>query len=180
MSVQIELNERLANLLKHDVRFILKDIVLRNEYIALHTLIEGSKPSCTGCSASSKLSSWKSKVNVNNKVKLNKSKKQKVMSNTFKLKKGRLRVSVPYTGSVITEHSKDELVHFYLDGAKTEDERKRREAFFEVLPEPVKKKRKPKAKKEVAAKISAPEVSEETKEVVGEVVKPKKKTKKAE
>ena len=37
------------------------------------------------------------------------------MSNTFKLKKGRLRLSIPFSGAVITESSSDELVWSYLN-----------------------------------------------------------------
>lgn len=146
-NTDVNLNERLSNLLRHDVRFILKDNVLKSEYVELHEIIEGYKPSCTGCSAKSRLKAWKAKVKTFNIVKQVKTKE---MKNTFKLKKGRLRVTIPFVGAVITPTSKDELVQFYLDGANTDEERKRREAFFEVLPEPKKKRgRKPKKVEDV-------------------------------
>lgn len=126
-------NERLANLLKLDARTILK--TQRQEYIDLHLLIEGFKPSCVGCSAKSKLNAWKNKLSKNNIIKI-----KEVMStdNTFKLKKKYQRVSIPFTGTVITKDSKDATVQYYLDGAKDDEELKRRESFFDVLPTKVK------------------------------------------
>ena len=58
MSQDQKINERLANFVRLDVHSILKSNELRQEYIELHELIEGYKPSCTGCSAKSKLASW--------------------------------------------------------------------------------------------------------------------------
>ena len=68
MTKDNNLNERLSDLLRLDVRFILGNNEAREEYIALHEIIEGRKPSCTGCSAKSRLKAWKQKHSNNNIV----------------------------------------------------------------------------------------------------------------
>lgn len=150
-------NERLANLLRLDARTILKSH--KQDYIELHLLIEGYKPSCTGCSAKSRLSAWRNKLSKNNIIKI-----KEVMStdNTFILKKKHPRVSIPFTGTVITQNSKDTTVQYYLDGAKDDAELKRRQDFFDVLPTKVKE-----------IKVKDAEAIAETPK---EVVEPTKKT----
>ncbi len=128
--------ERLVKLISLDARVILDSRELRKEYEELHLLIEGFKPSCTGCSVRNKLEQWKNRYKNKSReeVKL----KKRVMAtpnNTFKLKKSHPRVVIPYTSNVITEKSSDDLVWFYLNQAKTEEDRKMRESFFEKLPD---------------------------------------------
>lgn len=147
-----KLNERLSELLRFDARIILKDNNLKEEYISLHELIEGYKPSCTGCSAKSRLTAWKKKYASNKTITI-KSKKP-MSNNTFKLKRGVERVSVPFTGHVITSISSDDIVNHYIDGAKDKAEAERRKAFFEILP----KKAKKVEKKEVTEVVEAPKV----------------------
>lgn len=149
MYLDKKLNERLANFVRLDVRSILKSSELLKEYVELHELIEGFKPACTGCSARSKLASWKKKYSNNTKI--NKSKKI-IMANTFKLKKGHQRLSLPFSSGVITEHSDDKLIKQYLNENTTPEERLRRESFFEVLPKGYKSE--PSAKKQSAKKPS--------------------------
>tara|TARA_R110000850_G_scaffold7780_2_gene28510 strand:- start:87 stop:599 length:513 start_codon:yes stop_codon:yes gene_type:complete len=131
MSDNSNINERLSVLLRLDARYILKNKELTNEYISLHQLIEGYKPSCTGCSAKSRLNAWKQKYSKTN---INIQRKEVMSNNTFTLKKGTERLSIPFTGSVITKYSADDLVGYYFAQAKTEQELERRKAFFEVLP----------------------------------------------
>jgi hypothetical protein len=126
--------------MKLEVRAVLKNKELRKEYEELHTLIEGHKPSCTGCSAKGKLAAWKSKYSDGIPIEIKQTKNKNM--NTFKLNKKQPRVSVPFSGAVITKDSKDELVWHYLSQAKEgTKERKRRESFFEALPKSLKKEK---------------------------------------
>lgn len=131
--------QRLKHLISLDAGIILKDRNLRKEYEELHLLIEGFKPSCTGCSARSKLDAWKRKFKTQEQVKIKKMADIKP-KNTFRLNHNHPRVVIPFTGHVITQESKDESVLYYLKQAKTEEERKRRESFFDKLPDEPKKK----------------------------------------
>ncbi len=131
--------ERLVKLISLDARVILNSRELRKEYEELHLLIEGFKPSCTGCSARSKLEQWKRKYKSIEQVKIKTKKAMIAPNNTFRLKKSHPRVVIPFTSNVISEKSSDDLVWFYLNQAKTEEDRKMRESFFEKLPDTPKK-----------------------------------------
>ncbi len=125
--------ERLVKLISLDARVILNNRELRKEYEDLHLLIEGFKPSCTGCSARSKLEQWKNKYKSIEQVKVKPQIKKSKM-NTFKLKRNYPRVVIPFSTTVITKDSKDSVVLMFLNQADTEEERARRESFFEKLP----------------------------------------------
>ncbi len=133
--------QRLKALISLGANVVLKSKEHRKEYEDLHLLIEGFKPSCTGCSARGKLEQWKRKYQSveRTEIKLKTNTMTTKAKNTFKLKRSHPRVVVPFTSRVITDNSSDEIVHFYLDQADTEEERKRRESFFEKLPEPKEK-----------------------------------------
>ncbi len=126
--------ERLVKLISLDARVILNNRELRSEYMYLHSLIEGVEP-CVGCGGLSKLQGWINKMTpkTQDEIKLKPQLKQ-IKMNTFKLKRNHPRVVIPYTSNVITEKSSDELVWYYLNQAKTEEDRKMRESFFEKLP----------------------------------------------
>ena len=159
------INERLIKLFSYDVRFILDNKELSNEYVNLHSLIEGKKPSCTGCSAKRKLREWKKRYSKTLGIVEIKTKKLKMTNNTFKLKKGRKSLRIPFTSKVITENSTDELVTYYLESATTEQDKERRLSFFEVLPtvkEVVedKPKRKRRSKAEIQAEKDEKEIAD--------------------
>jgi len=159
------INARLKALFSYDVRFILKDNDLRNEYIELHSIIEEKAPACTGCTAKKKLREWKKKYSKKEVV-INKKKKEMV-NNTFKLKKGVTSLRIPFSRKVITSNSSDEVVLFYINSAKTEADKERRLAFFEILPQvkevvtDVVEKPKNKRKRRTKAQIQADKEAEE-------------------
>jgi len=135
MDLDREVSERLSKFLLLDARSILKNPQLKKEYISLHLQIEGHEPSCAGCSAKSKLSKWRNKFEIKNKKrKMMSTKKTRQIENTFTLKKNHPRLRVPFTGSIITQKSNDELVHFYLNQDISKAEKSRRESFFKDLP----------------------------------------------
>lgn len=151
--------KRLKELILLDAGSILKNKELRKQYEDLHYLIEGFKPSCTGCSAKRNLDNWKRRYQNREEIII---KEKKIMENTFKLKKRYPRVVIPFTSHVITQNSKDETVWHYLNGAKTEAEKKMREGFFDKLPDaPKQEEQKNVEQKEAKESVDAPKESEQ-------------------
>ncbi len=138
--------QRLKKLISLGANVVLKSKEHRKEYEDLHLLIEGFKPSCTGCSTRGKLEQWKRKYQSVEREKIKVKTNINIMTapkNTFKLKRNYPRVIIPFSTTVITERSNDDVVRFFLNSAETEEERKRREGFFEKLPETPKEDDKP-------------------------------------
>lgn len=133
-----ELKQRLTRLFHYPSYEIRKDKELLKEYIELHVIIEGNKPSCAGCSFNSKFNAWKRKFAENNIIPKPNKMENKV-ENTFILAK-KFRKSagiyVPHKARVINSNSPDDWVVDYLTETEVVGVNlEARKNMFEKLPD---------------------------------------------